>query len=219
MFDLQLVELEKLTRKNKDGIRVYETPEGDFYPSVTTITSQLNKKAIVEWRARVGEEKAKQITAQASARGTSVHKLCEKYVLGTLDPQEVMPSNRAIFNTLSFHLTNNVTEVYCVEGFLYSDYLRTAGQVDLIAKYNGKVSVIDFKTSKKEKRKEWIRNYFIQESAYAVMWEERTGQPITQLVTLIGCDEPEGRLQVFVEHRDDYIQDFIELRSQFDSSL
>jgi hypothetical protein len=216
MFDLQLVELDKLKRTTNEGKRVYETPEGDLYPSVTTITSQLNKKAISEWRARVGEAQAKQITAQASARGTSVHKLCEKYILGTLEEQEIMPSNVKMFNAMSDHLSKTITKVYSVEGFLYSDYLRTAGQVDLVAEYNGKISIVDFKTSKKQKREEWIRNYFIQESAYAVMWEERTGQPITQLVTVIGTDEPEGSVQVFIKKRDDYIKEFISLRQQYD---
>ena len=162
MFDLQLSDLQKLPRRNVNGKRLYETPDGDYYPSVTTVTSQMNAKAISEWRARVGETVAKKVTAQASARGTSVHKLCEDYILGDLDLDNVMPNNKEMFLSIKQHLDEHVTVVRSVEGFLYSNFLRTAGQVDLIAEYDGKLSVIDFKTSKKKKREDWIENYFVQ---------------------------------------------------------
>ena len=83
-FNLQLSDLQKLPRRNVDGKRLYETPDGSFYPSVTTITGQMTKKAIQEWRARVGEKEANRVTKKASSRGTSIHKLCEHYILNNM---------------------------------------------------------------------------------------------------------------------------------------
>ena len=219
-FNLQLSDLQKLPRRNVNGKRLYETPDGSFYPSVTTITSQMNAKAISEWRARVGEKVATQVTKQASARGTSIHKLCEHYILGTMDDVQIMPSNREMFSSMANHLAETVDNVKTVEGFLYSDFLRTAGQVDMIAEYNGVLSVVDFKTSKKKKREDWIENYFVQEAAYSFMFEERTGIQIPQLVTVIGVDG-EDEPQVFIKNtkeRNQYLLKFLELRDLFDQS-
>lgn len=216
MFDLQLSDLQKLPRRHVNGKRLYETPDGDYYPSVTTVTSQMSAKAISEWRARVGETVAKKITAQASARGTSVHKLCEDYILGDLDLDNVMPNNKEMFLSIKQHLDEHVTVVRSVEGFLYSNFLRTAGQVDLIAEYDGKLSVIDFKTSKKKKREDWIENYFVQEAAYSFMFEERTNLQVPQLVTIIGVDG-EKEPQVFIKNtkeRNQYLLKFLSLREQ-----
>jgi len=218
MFNLQLSELQKLPRKNVDGKRVYETPDGKHYPSVTTITSQLSKDAIVAWRKRVGNEAANKITTKATRRGTSVHKLCEDYCLNKLMEDKVMPSNKEMFFSIKKELDANVNNIRSVEGFLYSDFLQVAGQVDLIAEYKGKLSIIDFKTSKKRKPEAWCEGYFIQESAYAFMFEERTGIRVPQLVTIIGVDdEPEP--QVFVKNcseRNEYLLKFQKLREAFD---
>ena len=217
-FNLQLSDLQKLPRRNVNGKRLYETPDGSFYPSVTTITSQMNAKAISEWRQRVGEKKATEITKIASSRGTSIHKLCEHYILGTMDEVKVMPSNKEMFDAMSNHLAETVGEVKCVEGFLYSDFLRSAGQVDMIAEYNGVLSVVDFKTSKKKKNEDWIQNYFVQEAAYSFMFEERTKIQIPQLVTIIGVDG-EQEPQVFIKNtkdRNQYLLKFLELRELFD---
>jgi genome maintenance exonuclease 1 len=178
----------------------------------------MNAKAISEWRARVGSEVANKITTQASSRGTSIHKLCEHYILGTMDEVEVMPSNYEMFTAMSNHLAETVGKVYSVEGFLYSDFLRSAGQVDMIAEYNGVLSIVDFKTAKKKKREDWIQNYFVQESAYSFMFEERTGMKVPQLVTVIGVDG-ESEPQVFIKNtkeRNQYLLQFLALRDQFD---
>ena len=217
MFDLQLSELHKLPRKTVNCKRVYETPDGSQYPSVTTVTSQMNAKAIGEWRARVGAKTANKITAQASARGTSVHKLCEDYCLNKLMEDKVMPSNKEMFLSIKKNLDEHVNVIRSVEGFLYSDFLRTAGQVDLIAEYDGVLSIIDFKTAKKKKREDWIQNYFVQESAYSFMFEERTGMQVPQLVTIIGVDG-EREPQVFIKNtkdRNQYLMQFLTLRENF----
>ena len=219
-FDLQLSDLQKLPRRNVNGKRLYETPDGSYYPSVTTITGQMNAKAISEWRQRVGEKVATQITKQASARGTSIHKLCEHYILGTMDDVQIMPSNKEMFGAMANHLAETIGKVYAVEGFLYSDFLRAAGQVDMIAEYNGVLSVVDFKTSKKKKNPDWIENYFVQEAAYSFMFEERTQLQVGQLVTVIGVDG-EDEPQVFIKNtkeRNQYLLKFLELRNLWDEA-
>ncbi len=216
-FNLQLSDLQKLPRRNVNGKRLYETPDGSHYPSVTTITGQMTKEGIKQWRARVGETVANQVTKQASARGTSIHKLCEHYILGTMDDVQVMPSNKEMFDAMANHLAETVGTVYAVEGFLYSDFLRSAGQVDMVAEYNGTLSIVDFKTAKKKKREDWIQNYFVQEAAYSFMFEERTGMQVPQLVTIIGVDG-EREPQVFIKNtkeRNKYLLEFLTLRENF----
>ncbi len=218
MIDLQLSDLQRLPRRNVNGKRLYETPDGTLYPSVTTITGQMTKKAITEWRARVGEKVANEITTKAASRGTSIHKLCEHYVLGTMDDVKVMPSNKEMFDAMSKHLGDTLGVIKCVEGFLFSDFLRSAGQVDCVGEYNGVMSVIDFKTSKKKKPEAWCQNYFVQEAAYSFMFEQMTGIQIPQLVTIIGVDG-ESEPQVFIKNtkeRNQYLLKFLELREAFD---
>ena len=217
MFNLMLSDLQKLPRRNVNGQRLYETPDGSFYPSVTTITGQMTKKAIQEWRARVGEKEANRVTKKASSRGTSIHKLCEHYILNNMDDVKVMPSNKEMFDAMSNHLRDHVDNIHGVESFLYSDFLRTAGQVDCIAEYDGVLSVIDFKTSKKRKPESWIQNYFVQAAAYSFMFEERTNIQIPQLVIMIGVDG-DDEPQVFTKNtkeRNQYLLQFLDLRKQF----
>jgi len=221
MIDLQLSDLQRLPRRNVNGKRLYETPDGTLYPSVTTITGQMTKKAITEWRARVGEKVANEITTKAASRGTSIHKLCEHYVLGTMDDVKVMPSNKEMFDAMSKHLGDTLGVIKCVEGFLFSDFLRSAGQVDCVGEYNGVMSVIDFKTSKKKKPEAWCQNYFVQEAAYSFMFEQMTGIQIPQLVTIIGVDG-ESEPQVFIKNtkdRNQYLLKFLALREQFEEEI
>ena len=220
MFNLMLSDLQKLPRRNVNVQRLYETPDGSFYPSVTTITGQMTKKAITEWRARVGEKEANRVSKAGSSRGTSIHILCEQYVLNQMDDVKVMPSNKEMFDAMSNHLRDHVDNIHGVESFLYSDFLRTAGQVDCIAEYDNVLSVIDFKTSKKKKPEAWIQNYFVQAAAYSFMFEERTNIQIPQLVIMIGVDG-EDEPQVFTKNtkeRNQYLLKFLDLRKQFDQT-
>jgi genome maintenance exonuclease 1 len=199
---MQFNELEVIQEDNK---RWYVTPEGKQYPSITTVLGHHKKHIIQEWRQRIGEKEANKISTQASRRGTNVHKLCEDFINnyeGYLG--EHLPSNIELFNSISEILNTNITKVYGQEVPLYSDYLGVAGRTDCIADWNGRRAVIDFKTSSKTKKREWITDYFKQTTAYAIMFEERTGLPITNLVIVIAVEN--NRPQIFEGKRDDYVK-------------
>jgi len=210
-IDLGYSDLEAQTTGNG---RRYLTPEGKQYPSITTVLSILSEEAIQKWRARVGEEEANKISHRASTRGTAVHSIIEKYLDNEPDYKEgFMPNIVSDFLDVKYILDSRISEIYAQEAPLYSDYLGIAGRVDCVAVFDGKPSIIDFKTSRKTKKKSWIENYFIQESAYAIMWEERTGMPITQLVTIISVDNEPS--QVFIEHRDNWAPKLVETINEY----
>jgi ATP-dependent exoDNAse (exonuclease V) beta subunit len=198
-----------------NGKRFYATPDGNKYPSVTTITSQYNKQSIMEWRKRVGEEEANRISSRAAGRGTRVHTICENYLNNQDDyTKKQMPDAVVMFKTLQPLLDQYVNNIHALEVPLYSDYLRTAGRVDCIAEFDGTLSVIDFKTSSKPKEDQWIQNYYMQCSAYAVMFEERTGIPVPRIVVMIAVDGDKS--QVFVKKRNDYVSEFIKYRDIYE---
>lgn len=204
-------DIPKLKRIDSEAGRVYQTPTGKAYPSVTSVTGLHGKEAFFEWRKRVGEEEANRIAARAANRGTRVHTLCEDY-LRNEEP------NISMFDVESFKALrpelDKINNIHCLETKLYSDYLEVAGTVDCIAEYNGKMSIIDFKTSKRLKDRDDIHGYFMQTAAYAVMFEERTGIPVSKLVILMAVDDHD-KPAVFVEKRDDWIGNFIELRKEY----
>lgn len=210
--DLEYDDLESETINDK---RFYVTPDGKQYPSVTTVTGLHSKKAIMEWRKRVGEEKANKISTQASARGTKVHALCEAYLNNEIYyKQGFSLTDLDMFYKIKPILDNKINNIHALEIPLYSHHLRVAGRVDCIAEYDNKLSIIDFKTSTKNKNEKYIQNYFMQCSAYAVMYEELTKVPITNLVVIIAVQE--GNAQVFTKKRDAYIKEFISYRKMFD---
>lgn len=195
---------------NLEGVRLYRTPTGEKYPSVTSVTGILGKADIMEWRKRVGEEEANRIGARAAARGTRVHSLCEDY-LNNKDPVvDIFDSMMWKSLKTVLHRINNI---HCLETRLFSHHLKVAGTVDCIAEFDGKLSVIDFKTSTRIKTRDDIHHYFMQTSAYAVMFEERTGIPVSRLVIIMATDE--GDTLVFKEKRDTWIREFIEVRNDY----
>jgi hypothetical protein len=181
--------------------RTYVTPEGKKYPSITTVLSIHSKDTISEWRQRVGEEEANRVSRVAAGRGGSAHTLLERY----LNNEEVvkegnMPNAWASFQSVCYIFDQRVGTIYLQEKPLYSDHLGVAGRVDLVAEFDGKPSIVDLKTSSRVKTEEDIHTYFMQEAAYAIMVEERTGKPITQLVTVMAVDFAEPI--VFIQKRD-----------------
>ena len=208
------VVLPKLTRKTTEAGRRYFTPDGAAYPSITTVLGILSKQGILEWRKRVGEAEANRISTQAATRGTAVHKLAEDYIDNVEGwSKGAMPANIASFNDLKTILDKRLNNVWFQEEFLYSDRLKCAGQVDCIAEFDGQLSIVDFKTSRKPKKEEWITSYFIQASFYAAAFYERTGIPIKQGVILITVDGSEP--QVFKINTYDYLEHFLKVRKEY----
>ena len=210
MFNHVPVEIGKLVQVNVKGGRYYETPSGAKYPSVTSVTRLHNLESIQAWKDRVGEEEAGKISRRALARGNKIHSLAEKYLLNEGDMSDDF--SKADFGQMLPYL-DKINNIHCLETQLYSDHLQTAGTVDCIGEYDGKLTVIDFKTSAKLKKREWVKDYFMQCSAYAVMYEERTGTPIERLLLIINVED-EG-IQLIDGKRDDYIEDFLDLRETF----
>jgi len=179
------------------------------YPSITTIlgNNPEKKRALSEWRARVGAEKAAQISARASSRGTAVHDAMEKYVLGEDAEESTNPVRRAAVRNLREVLDANLDGYYGVECPLYSHALRVAGRCDLVGIWAGRRAVIDYKTSNHEKDEDDILDYFLQTTAYSVMFEERTGLHIPGIVVLIACDS--GMVQMFMKPTAQYVPKLI----------
>tara|TARA_S200002703_G_scaffold115052_1_gene100609 strand:+ start:2774 stop:3454 length:681 start_codon:yes stop_codon:yes gene_type:complete len=217
-FNQTLIKLPKLKQINEESGRRYVKDQDMFgvsYPSITTILSSLNKDHIIAWRKRVGEEEANKVMRQASRRGTKTHLMVEDYIQNKGIP-EAMPNEMNLFLQLKTMVDQHLDNVAVIEGGMMSDHLRAAGTVDCIAEWDGQMSIIDWKTSKKPKRRDWIKNYFMQAAAYAVMFEENTDIPVRQLVIAMACEDGESRL--YIEDRDTWIDEFIKVRDQYEKS-
>ena len=202
--DLKVPEVEPV---NQDGVRFYPIPGADkYYPSVTSITSFKNAQFFAQWRRRIGEQRANRITARATQRGTAFHSIAEDYFKGELNLDRYLENNPLsvrMFQSAKKTL-NRIGKIHCLEAFLFSHYLGLAGRVDCIAEFDGELAVIDFKTSTKEKNEDHIEHYFVQETAYAAMFLERTGIEVKKIVTLIATEE--GTIQIFEKYNlDDYL--------------
>ena len=169
--------------------------DGMMWPSVTTVIGHSKKKSIMEWRNRVGEEEANKISKRASTRGNKCHKLCELYLENkSINKYSDDPLSMGMFYQIKPYL-DSIDNIHALEAPLCSSLLKMAGRVDCIAEYNGELAIIDFKTSTKYKREEWIHDYFAQETAYAIMFQELTGLIPKKLVTIIACET--GEPQIF----------------------
>jgi genome maintenance exonuclease 1 len=202
-----------MTTENVNGKRIYVTPDGDKYPSITTILGEFSKTSIQEWRKRVGETEANKISGKASRRGTSLHSVCESYIKnedGYLDGQT--PNIVELFKNIEPFL-ERIDNVHGVELGLYSKHFGVAGRTDLIAEFDGVLSAIDYKTSNRIKKKDWCESYFAQGAFYAVAYEELTKIPVSQVVIVIAVDNEQP--QLFVEKRDDWIDKIWEAKKLY----
>lgn len=193
--------------------RTYVTPDGSRYPSITTVLSILSEESIAKWRARVGEDEANKVGSRAANRGTQVHAIIERY-LKNEDTTDYLPHIRQSLQNVQSILDERLGVINGLEMALYSNHLGLAGRCDCIADFDGVKSIVDFKTSRRIKKKENISNYFAQMSGYAIMFEERTGIPITNTVIIMDVDN-EAPL-VFKEHRDNHIQLLIDTKKEYD---
>lgn len=211
-IDRQVPQLKQI---NEEGTRYYVTPEGNKYPSVTTVLSEYSRKGIQEWRRRVGEETANKISRTASTRGTAFHKLCEHY-LDNKTVELTTPLMAERFKAFT-PLLDQINKIHTQELRMYSDHLRMAGTVDCIAEFEGRLSVIDFKTSSKPKDKDYIENYFMQCSAYSIMYEELFKIPVSRIVLMISVEDSDP--QIFVEKRDNYVDRLLYYRDLYEQRI
>jgi len=186
--------------------RVYKVPGGNLYPSITTVLSSYNKQAILEWRQRVGEEKANEISRKAAGRGTKLHNTVEKYLLNEMTDIKIktmMPDIKEMFFDMRKIIDENIGDIYGIEQPLYSHKLKLAGRCDCIAEWNGELAIVDWKTASRTKDKDHITNYFMQATAYAEMFEEITGKAIETIVVAISVQSESP--QLFVEKKSKYL--------------
>lgn len=199
MFNHVELNLPQLEREMIDGVRYYKVPtleELQKFVSITSVISHFNKEKFASWRARVGEEEANKITRKATSRGTDLHALVEDY-LHNRNLSDVQPISEHLFKIAKPTL-NRINNIYALEGSLYSRYLGVAGTVDCIAEFDGELSIIDFKTSKQPKPREWIDGYFVQCCAYACMLHELTGLSVKKFVIIMTCEN--GEVEVYEEY-------------------
>ena len=225
MFNHIDVNLPVLERTTIDGIRYYPVPDGDELlklVSITSVTSHFNKEIFVKWRKKVGEEEADRVTKAATSRGTDMHTLVENYLYNK-DLPSVQPLSDFLFKISKPEL-NKIDNIHCLEGALYSKHLGVAGTTDCIGEHAGELAVIDFKTSKKPKPREWITHYFVQAMFYGMAYYEMTGTPIKKLVIIMACENGEC---VLYEERDlkkymklvvEYIKKFVNDRLELISA-
>ena len=185
MFKHVEIDFPSLEREMIDGVRYYDTPDGQKLVSITSVISHRNREKFRDWRAKVGNEEANKITKQATSRGTDMHTLVEHH-LKNLDLPEVQPLSDILFKQAKPDLSN-IDNIHAIEQSLFSKELGIAGSVDCIAEYNGELAVIDFKTSKKPKPEAWIEDYYVQCAAYACMLYEMTGIMVKKFVIIMSC--------------------------------
>ena len=202
-----------LVADTRETGRVYVAPDGSRYPSVTTVLSILSEDAIRAWRLRVGEEEANKVGHRASNRGTAVHSIIEKY-LKNEDTSDNLPHIKQSLANLRPILDKSIGKIFGLETALYSRHLGMAGRCDCIAEWNGVPSIIDFKTSRRIKKKENIASYFAQASAYAIMFEERTGLAIPNTVIVMDVDD--NHPLIFEEHRDNFVELLLSTKKEYD---
>ena len=198
-IELDKTLLPKTKGKRIDGFRFYNI-DGKNYPSITTVLGIRKTEQLKGWREKIGENVANWEMGRAARRGKSFHTLVEQYIKGeTPSIRDVLPLG--LFKLLKPYI-DQIDNIHLLEAIMYSKKLTVAGQVDCVAEYNGKLSVIDFKTANKERQESWIDNYFLQTTAYAHMYEETFGTPIEQIVILIASED--GTTQAFVKNKADY---------------
>ena len=221
MFNHVDLDLPQLERETIDGVRYYQTPEGNQkLVSITSVISHINRQIFIDWRKKVGAQEADKITRKATSRGTDFHTLTENHLNNDrFETGKVHPLSEFMF-LLAKDQLSKIDNIHALESSLYSLELGIAGTVDCIAEHDGELAVIDFKTSKKPKPREWIDHYFVQCAAYACMLYEMTGIMVKKFVIIMSCEN--GECVVYEEYDkrkyinllSDYIREFVEFKLQ-----
>lgn len=218
MFEHVEIDYPSLSRELIDGVRYYDTPDGQKLVSITSVISHRNRDKFTKWRKRVGEEEANKITKKATSRGTDMHTLVEHY-LNNEELPTVQPLSDLLFKQAKPDL-QKINNIHAIEQSLFSKELGIAGTVDCIAEYDGELAVIDFKTSAKPKPEEWIEGYYVQCAAYACMLYEMTGIMVKKFVIIMSCEDGECKVYEqydkgkFLKLLSEYIREFVESKLQ-----
>lgn len=204
----------ELDVKHTGDIRLYNLPNGEWVPSITSVTSFYKRDTFVKWRKRIGIEEANRITKRATARGTDFHEAVEVYMRNNeIEWGNFRPLTKIMFAHAKPYL-DRINNIHAIERTLYSEYLGLAGRVDCIAEYEGELAVIDFKTSDKIKPEDWLEHYFVQEMFYASAYYELTGIPIKKLITIMVT--PGGEVKVFDKrNKGEYIRLLVRYIKEF----
>ena len=218
MFNHVEIDYPSLTREMIDGVRYYDTPDGKKLVSITSVISHYNREVFREWRARVGNAEANRVTKQATSRGTDMHTLAENYLCNRKLPP-VQPLSEYLFKQAKPDI-DKIDNIHAIEQSLFSNELGIAGSVDCIAEFEGELAIIDFKTSKKPKPREWIDSHFVQCAAYACMLYEMTGIMVKKFVIIMSCEN--GEVEIYEEYNkrkyinllSEYIREFVEFKLQ-----
>ena len=211
----------EIPRLMEDSTRYYKVSETTIYPSVTSVISFISRKKFADWRAKVGEEAANKKTKRATTRGTKLHKVLEVYIdngdYQSLDEYQ-SPLIQLMFKAAKSQLDSRLGTIYQQETNMSSDRLCLAGTVDLICEVDGELSIVDFKTSEKEKPEEWLEDYFVQLSAYWAMFSEKTGVVPKKLVVFLVAENGDVQIvertnvMTYLKRLQDYATQFIQFR-------
>ena len=216
------VEFPELVVHNIGGMRFYEAPDGNKYPSITTVLGKQpgKQEGLQKWRERIGEEQARIVSGKAARRGTAFHNICEDYLNGVEDITHHKEKNflaYCMFGEMKSHLDDKIKKVVLQEQTMYSPKYRVAGRCDFIGVYGDTLAVVDFKTTTTPKKEEWIEDYFIQCSAYASMYEEHTNGPIEDIVSMMVAED--GQVQIFEKKTKDYLPALEQYMDDFYTNL
>jgi len=189
------LDYEPLSITYKNGTRYYEVEPGVKYPSMTSVLSILSRDSIAAWKKRVGNKEANAISKEARERGTEVHSICEDYLNNKEDyGLGNLPDAIELFQVFKEPLAKNLTKIYHLEPALYSNELGIAGRADCIGEWMGVPVILDFKTSRRPKKEEWVDSYFMQGAGYSKMYEEMTGIKIDHILIMVAVNGDYGRL-------------------------
>lgn len=192
--------------------RYYRTPEGNLYPSVTTVLASIPNPGLDEWRKAVGEEEAARVSKRATTRGTALHSYCEDYLTGKNPTLDIFDT--VAYAGLSKHL--DLIEPICIEEQLYSDKLQVAGTLDCLGKYKGELFVIDFKTTSSLKHDGEFDSYWLQTAAYSMMVYERLNLVVPNLL-IIMQDLTAGECNVYRQKSSVWLPRFKEIRDAYEN--
>jgi len=218
MFNHVEIEYPSLSRQMVDGVRYYDTPDGQKLVSITSIISHYNREIFINWRKKVGNDEANKITKQATSRGTDMHTLAEYYLRNKNLPT-VQPLSEFLFKQAKGEI-DKIDNIHAIEQSLFSYELGVAGSVDCIAEYDGELAVIDFKTAKKPKPRGWVDHHFVQCAAYACMLYEMTGIMVKKFVIIMSCENGETTIyeeydkKKYIQLLSKYIREFVEFKLQ-----